>query len=222
MRKISVFLIAACFCSTYATAQFQKGKSLLGMNFGITKSNEREDTAGSLNQRFSSTWIELDYGVCYKDNNVFGVALIYAPVYWSDHIFIGGDTVQASQKTYGFGVFYRNYKKLTKDLYLFSGAALDYQKTTNELTHPEPNSYNTKQVNSMISGGVSLGVTYQLYKHLQVELSLPSIISLQYQHTRYSSTFSSIDNVQNSLIVNSFLKENSSLAGLVVGFKFNF
>ena len=117
-------------------------------------------------------------------------------------------------------MFYREYKKLAKDFYFFSqvdGAFI----TANQKEHYKIASGDVKA--SQRGGFISLtpGISYQVFKKIHLELSIPNILGMQYLVTKFDSNVPQVKNSkQVQTIIYSNLTNNTSLSWLGVGFRF--
>jgi hypothetical protein len=129
------------------------------------------------------------------------------------------DTSSGKINQYEVGVFYRQYKKLAKDFYffgqvdmaaLFGNSSSKYNRSLYNVT--------TKQTGGKLF--VSTGISYAILKKLQVELTLPNLLGLQFVNTKYASTEPNArtqDNKEFSFY--SALSTNNAIGNLGVGFR---
>ncbi len=115
---------------------------------------------------------------------------------------------------------YREYKQLAKDFYLFGNADASYRISNEKRDHQSPNKdYERKRKGATI--GVSPGLSYQLFKKLQVELTLPSLINISYFNSKYEDDqLPGTITKENNFSISSNLFGNSTLGNLGLGFRF--
>jgi hypothetical protein len=226
MKVIKIFaVVAALFCRTFVSAQFQKGSKSIGISLYTESSKVKDDSIGNTTSSFNPVVIECGYSWFYKENKSLGVQLLYVP---SKSMYLSkGDSTNQFQKMYGIGVFHRSHKKLSKDLYLFTEASVNYQYsivTTYDYYTPSTGYKRTEKANTA-NGQISLGILYQLYKHLQLEIALPSIFNIGYtaQKTNISEIGGGANYAQTAtdFTISSPLTNQSLLGNLVVGLKIN-
>ena len=161
--------------SMAATAQIKKGSVLLGgqLSFSLAKNNvgnpQVSDQDGGL--------YNLSVGKAIKDNSVIGLFGGFG--HTTNSYFNGTQITERMYKNYQVGVFYREYKPLGKDFYLFGQADLSYSRST-EKTVVSGTSGDVYNKISGVNVGVTPGISHQLLKKLQVELKLPNIFSASY------------------------------------------
>lgn len=127
-----------------------------------------------------------------------------------------------SQKTnqYGAGVFYRKYKSISKAFHLFGEANLNYSHSlrVQESLQNMSNSYETT------TNGASLvlmpGLSYSLSNRVQIELLLPNLIGVGYNHERTEYRDANPPNVEKSLFSVSTNLDGNLLSNFGIGFKF--
>jgi len=217
MTKNNLFVLL-CFISFKTNAQIQKQSILLGGQLSYTKNKNQIE---NLNQKSESGIISISIGKAFKDNKIVGVNLGFTPIRQSSYL-NNGDTTAIAFNRFDIGVFYREYKKLAKDFYFFS--QLDGAFVTSNQT--EQYKITSGDVKSTQRGGfISLtpGISYQVFKKLQFELTIPNILSMQYLVTKINSQNPQVKNSkQEQIMFYSNLNNNTSLNCLGVGFRFAF
>lgn len=134
----------------------------------------------------------------------------------SDNYYNGSYYANTKQDRYNLGVFFRNYKKLAKDFYFFGelGAGYNGSKQT------DVNLPGNSQVRYTQAGAelyLTPGISYRVFKKLQLELVIPQIAGLQYGVTKMTSQTS--NSKQDQFQFNTNLN-SSLLSNLGLGFRF--
>ena len=215
-NKFFLATIAFLFCSFFVNAQIKQGSVLLGGQVSYANSNYSNISEPTPERQTSNVMISL--GKAFKENTVYGLNLSYSHYYES---YYSGGAINSNQNSDGYAaaVFMRKYKTLGKNFYLFGESEAGYSwskgTTKNNTNSPDPNVTTSKTSGVHVS--FSPGISYQLLKKMQVEITMPDIASLYY--TTNSSNGSTAK--QNNLVFNTSLN-SFSLANLGVGFRFVF
>ena len=207
------------FCIfTLSNAQIIKNTLLLGgaANFYSTSNPQVQYNA----YQFKSAYTNVQIGKAVKENTVVGLILSYT--YSNQHPKNFPDSSFGKYNEYRVGVFYRKYKKLLKELYFFGEVDASYIYSQNSQGTLQNGSDKTKIISN--GGAVSFvpGISYGICKRLQLELSMPSIISLTYQSSKinYNTPMpSNINTKGNNFSFNANLNPNF-LSNFGIGFKF--
>lgn len=213
-KIITVILVFLC-CSFCVKAQIKQGSILVGGAVYYTNTHTKNSN-GEMSQKENTGFIDLSVGKAIKENSVVGIHLEFSPAV--SNSFNDGNIVYKTKTTgYGAGVFYRKYKTLGKDFYFFLEAGADYlygeQKTKDA-------SGNKLQNNTYSLANLSLspGISYKVFKNLDLEVSIPQLIALQYQVNKTNGVTQTSQNQFN-------FKTNlnaSTLNNLSVGFRLIF
>ncbi len=213
MKKI--FLPVLFFCSYYfSNAQIKKGALLVGGQLSVQNSSS-SNSNNSFKSKYNGAGLTASIGKVVKDNQVFGG---YAGFGSNTSEESNNSTITAESKStsYSAGIFYRHYTTLAKRFYFFGevNAGFNVYKQTQKNTGS--NNTTTTESNG-INIGVTPGLSYQVYKKLQLELLVPSLASLGYSNSK--STF------QNNTTKTSSFGFNTNLSGslfnnLGLGFRF--
>lgn len=207
---LSLF-ISLCFVLE-SNAQIDKGKFLLGGNFSYSKSGNNTASNNS-GLKYLSSGVQL--GKVVKDNTVVGLELLYSYINYTY-----ASAPSNKSNNYSAGIFYRKYKKMVKDFYLFGAATGSYFYTKN------PTNYSNYTETIKTNGGILAfvpGVSYGIFKILQVELLIPNLVSLNYTHIKTLDDFGPSLPV-GKRVANNFSFNTSLSAGFLsnvgIGFKF--
>ena len=213
MKKI-IALIVTIFCLVKAgETQIAKGAYLLGGQLGYSNSTY-EYNNGLFSQKSNSGSFSLSIGKKFTENNVYGLRLFYNP---STTKYNNGNSYnqKSTNNGYGLGIYRRNFRKLSKDLYFFTDINARYNQT------------NTKDVdtasvviksnkNSSFSVGFTPGLSYRIYKKLNLELLIPDFASASYSISK--SNLSNDMSKSTSFSINSSLTTYGILNSVGVGF----
>jgi hypothetical protein len=210
---LSVLLLIIC-CAP--NAQIKKSSILLGGElFYYNEKNKVEN----LNQKAEAGTIGISLGKAFKENYAAGINLGLSPFKQTNYL-TGSDTVTIRYNRFDIGAFYREYKKLAEDFYFFGqidGAfIMANQKEDYKIS---PGDVKATQRGGFIS--LTPGITYQVFKKMQLELTIPNILSVQYLVTKFDSENPQVRNSKREqFMFYSNLNSNTSLGWLGVGFRF--
>ena len=215
MTKCYLFVILFVV-SFGASAQIKKQSTLLGGQlFYSNNKNQVED----LNQKSESATISVSIGKAIKENRIVGVNLGFSPIRQSNYM-NNGDTTKLIFNRFDLGLFYREYKKLAKDFYFFGQVDAAYI-TANQKEHYRIAAADVKSTQR--GGFISLtaGISYQVFRKMQLEVTMPNILGLQYLATKIDSQIPQVkDSKQEQMLFYSNLNNNTNLGWLGVGFRF--
>ena len=208
--RISVTLFYLLL-SLLGQAQIQKGKKLLGGQ--LSYSNYKADPP--IEQKSSSGTFGVSLGQVYKDNRVVGFKLNYAP---TKNSYLQSDTSTRTQRGNSASVFVRRYKELGKGFYFFGEGEVGYYYS-NIVDEFNSGAY-SKYVQNGINLTLNTGVNYFLTDKLMLEISLPSLMGLQYGATKtFKDKGEPASSQGRNFSLYSGLSSNASLSSLGFGFK---
>lgn len=201
--KILLSIAILFFAETTLNAQVHKDRVLLGgsLNYSNTSNPTRH-----------SFYSNLQIGKVIKENTVIGLIGSYSNDIYSSSFKI---------TSYSAGIFYRKYKMLLTNFYFFAEAEGLYSYSNNV-----QESYNGGQYLRSSSRGVTIslipGISYAVWKKLQMELSIPSFAILSYSHvTTINSSLPAGFSPQKSDHYAAGVNLNSNLlSNFAIGFKF--
>lgn len=199
------------------SAQIKKGSILLGgqIFYGDSRTDYK---APLLDQKSKSAHFNISAGSALKENSVLGLLVAYSHTDF-DHNYNGNSYTNIKSDRYGFDVFYRRYKKLVKDFYFFGELGAGYFGF-NETDTETPTNNKTKYSQSGAELYLTPGISYRIYKKLQVELLVPQIAGMNYSVLkRTSPSNSSNDSKEKQFGVTTNLNA-SPLSNLGLGFRF--
>ncbi len=177
-RILLSFLIILSVYS--ASAQFNKGDILIGGDLSYS-TNKLTSPYTSGEQKNNSGVFDISLGKAIKENALFGIDLNYATF---SYTYV--DRSKTTSHNYGIGVFYRVYKNLGKDFYIFGQAGAGYNGSTGSATDSTGNQLSTSTSNEG-SIYVTPGISYKLSKKFFLELSIPEIFSIAYMSSNTKS-----------------------------------
>jgi Outer membrane protein beta-barrel domain len=217
MKKTFVLLLFIATTAA-ATAQIKKGAVLLGGQLGVynSSSDYTSNTPPNTpqNQKNKGANFGIAIGTAIKDNVVVGINGGYSS--YKNENTVGITTLTSTTDQYNFGVFYRQYKSLSRNFYFLGEAGIGYigSKQTEK---------NTSVVNDVTrkNSGVQLylspGISYQVSKKLQLEILIPNIVNAGYSKNKITSQVN--NSAQDNFYINTNLN-GSPLNNLAVGFRF--
>lgn len=207
--KTRVFTcIAAClFLSNASQAQITEGKLLLGGAFSFYNAT---------NQNSSSVYTNLQFGKAIKDNTVIGVIGSIA----ASNNNTGSRKYQVN--SYSAGIFYRKYKPLANNLYFFGELDASYQHSKNTYTYFIDADQNLMTTSNGVAVGFIPGISYSVFKRMQMELTMPNIANISYTGVKTIAGYlppSVPEQKANNFSANVSLNSNL-LSNFGIGFKF--
>lgn len=211
MKTKILLSFAIFFCAAITTnAQINEGRYLLGGSIGFTSTKNQQGT-GTKSESFNTN---IQFGKVIKDNTVAGIILSYGNS--------NSNSIYKSNQ-YGAGVFYRKYKSIAKDFYLFGEADAAY----NYIKNTQGNLQIGNDASIYTSNGGSLsftpGFSYSICKRMQMELSMQNLFSIGYSNAKNETTSTGTSTISTTKS-NGFganVNLNSSLLNnFGIGFKF--
>ena len=209
------------FCITFTShAQIDKGRYLLGgsLSYYGTKNVHPNNF---YNYDYESLYTNIQLGKVVKNNTVVGLIISYGNS--DSHPTNFPDSNYSKSTQYSAGVFYRKYKRLFTSFYIFGEVDAAYVHSDNAQGYLQNQSDRLKNISD--GGTVSFvpGISYGLFRRMQVELSMPNIISLSYSHFKTENGNiilpSNRRSQGNSFSLNASLN-SSLLYNFGIGFKF--
>jgi hypothetical protein len=209
MKKYLLLLSALLFISMVSRAQFSKGSILLGgqLSFGTSSYNDPSNT--NPNQNSTGGTFDVSVGKAFRENAVYGLDLSYS---YNNN---GGGSLGSSNNFYDVGIFYRKYKDLGKDFFLFGQVGAGYSGSTE--TGPD-SAGNKVTIGTSHGGQIYLypGIAYRISNKFFLELSIPELFAMQYSYVK--TTNSGQDMVSHNFSVSTTLGSNP-LSSLGLGFR---
>ena len=216
MKKISIILGSFLFF-TIANGQIEEGTLLVGGQLSGSSSDAKyiNATGGSFYPETSSKSIGggVSISKAFKKNDVYGVYLGYSNLKETGN-YVNG-LYQLKFNFYGAGVFRRKYYKLFSSLSFFNQIGVDFYFNKTYLT----DSIGSPNIPNGFSGDLFFtpGVAYRIYKKVDLELLIPSLIGLSYSNNNSFGLYETYNSVtQNNSLE---LKTNLSFASLAAGIR---
>ena len=215
MTKLIPLSFLLVYISSVSYGQIKKGSILLGgqvfyYNSKIVNSTSQRD------QKNNSAAYDISVGKVVKENSLVGLSVSYSPSAY-DFAYNGSTYLNSRLKFYSIGGYYRLYKSLGKDFYFFSemGAAyvFSHQIDTDTL--------GIKQRTVNQTGGqlnLSPGISYKIFKRLNLEITIPNIVYVQYSVSKTETTNPVQNSKENRFSLNSNLN-SSPINYLGIGFR---
>jgi len=210
MKKFITLTTLLSICYFFGNAQVKKGTILLGGQ--ISFNDVKVSSPGNqVEQKNKNSNFIVSIGKAFKENTVWGAELLYG----SGSLASPNNNYMAKSRSYGGGIYFRKYKTIAKDLYFFADVSAGYNfgKTT-----MQDNLANNNLISRSHNGAIALmpGISYQIFKSLHIEVTIPNVAALQYSHSTNPSQISAA--TQKSFSFSSNLS-SSSLSLLGVGFR---
>jgi hypothetical protein len=217
MTRILLSLCAILSFSILANAQFNKGSILLGgtLSYSSSKSTTNNPT-NNPELKISSGVFNISLGKAIRENAVFGITLSYSPYSQNNYYTYNTGTLDYSHNFYTIGVFYRLYKNLGKDFYLFGEGSVSYQGSV----ETGKDDAGVKQLTGSSNGGlINLipGISYKVSKKLLLEISIPALFVAGYSSAK-TNTGLIVYSKTNQFSISSSLDSNP-LESLGIGFR---
>ncbi len=193
-----------------ATAQIKKGTILLGGQIaGASGNNKQANQFTEETVKIKSFVFGTSIGKAIKENNIIGINVGAG---FSNYRFrrVGFDSSSSTSNSFNAALFYRKYKKLAKDFYFFGEATGGFgMSKQNNIPSNFPTEYNRKTISTYLS--LTPGISYKVFKKMQLEVTLPNIIGAYYSKSKdvetstsnskgYSTNFSLNTGLSNQLL----------------------
>lgn len=178
-KTLSCIALLICL-SSVANAQFSKGDILLGgtLSWGSNK-NTYSHSPGEFEN--SNGYFNISLGKAIRENAVAGLNLTYQPSTNSYNSVIG--KVKLITTGYTIGVFYRLYKNLGKEFYLFGEAGAAYSGSSSRTEDSLGN-----KVSQGSSSGFQIylypGIAYKISKKFFLEVTIPQLFAASYSSSK--------------------------------------
>ncbi len=216
--NILLSLVILCGVTFVSNAQINPGKILLGGSIGYSSNKNSQPGQQATYAEYENLYSNIQIGKFIRENTAVGVIFSYG--YNKSSTQSNPDNKTTKFNT---GVFYRKYKALGRNFYFFGEADASYTYSKNKFVYYQ-NSANTTNV---VSNGATLsfvpGISYNVWKKIQVELLMPNILSIGYSHVKtenvYTNPSSSSSNDGHLFSANANLNSNF-LSNFGIGFKF--
>lgn len=183
MKKFTLLSIAS-FCFMAIThAQITKGSTFLGGSLGYS-SNSNEDNNSSGIKNESSNWsLRPQFGKAIRTNKIIGVFANYGSSKTEQTQ--GVNSLENKDRTYGGGIFLRNYYPLSSRFYLFGegSAGVGFTKSegiNNAVVYGRGNT-------TLLFASITPGISFAAGRKVHLEASLNSLVSAGYSVSKTST-----------------------------------
>ncbi|HXR85269.1 MAG TPA: hypothetical protein VN722_13230 [Hanamia sp.] len=214
--KILLSLVILFFAVVTVNAQITEGRYFLGGSIGFSTSNSKNSQ--SADGQGNSLYTNIQLGKVIKDNTVAGVLLSYG--YSNNGL---SNVISTKVTRYGAGVFYRKYKTIAKDFYFFGEADALYNYSKNRQGILQVGNNGTINTNNAGSLSFTPGLSYFIFRRIQMELLMQNIISISYTTSKNETTYpgsSSIETDKSNAFSANINVNSSLLNNFAIGFKF--
>src|SRR6185312_3053069 len=179
--KILLSLVILFFAVVTVNAQITEGRYFLGGSIGFSTSNSKNSQ--SADGQGNSLYTNIQLGKVIKDNTVAGVLLSYG--YANNGL---SNVISTKVTRYGAGGFYRKYKTIAKDFYFFGEAEALYNYSKNRQGILQVGNHGTITTNNAGSLSFTPGLSYFIFRRIQMELLMQNIISISYTTSKNETT----------------------------------
>jgi hypothetical protein len=222
-----MLLISAILCSSFlANAQFKKGNIILGgqLFYGYNSGNQKYTNPPGYpqyDQKYNYGNITISAGKALNENTAVGINLSYLPSTSKNDNGNGNGPFYYKNNGYSVGIFYRKYKTLGKEFYLFGQTDAYYNWSDQSV---KDSTGSTISTGTGWGAGFDIfpGISYRISKHFFLELTIPSLFVIQYNKSSTSDHGSSVNYNSNSqsdqFTISSSLSSNP-LNALGIGFR---
>ena len=225
MTRTLLILVLFISSSLIVNAQFKKNDILLGgqLSYSYNSNTFTQPNASYPNsdQKMNSGNITISLGKALNENTVVGIDLSYLPSSTTNYQNYGPNLLKYQNNGYGVGIFFRKYKILGKEFYLFGQGSASY----NWSNQSGKDSAGVKLLSgSSWSAGVDLypGIAYRISKHFFLELTIPDLFIARYYKSNSANQYGTVSEIQTSkndqLLISTSLSSNP-LDALGIGFR---
>lgn len=204
------------FVSVTGHTQMKKGTVLLGGQLSYYKRDYKYDNQPGQNLRTAT--IGISAGKAFKENNFVGLEINYTS-FKETSSYNGSDSVRTKGNLATIGTFIRTYKKLANNFYIFFQANGGVT-TGNQIYSYKSPTGEIKATQRGVYVSLTPGVAYQVIKKMQVEITIPGIINMQYIVTKQNSRDPQVKNSKYKIFKFNSNLSNTNLSWLGVGFRF--
>jgi hypothetical protein len=216
MNKTLLTLTLFISLSFAARAQFEKGQDLLGGQLAFNSTNYENQPYSSSYTKTNSGNYNVSIGKAMKANTVLGVDFSFSSYSANNYFSYAQVPLNYKTNSFGVGVFYRIYKSLGKDFYLFGQAGLNF--AVSSASGKDSTGF------ELLSGsGTSStlyfmpGISYKISNHFLLELTIPNLLFIN-----YNSNTTNVQNLtpikMNQFNISTSLNSNP-LTALGIGFR---
>lgn len=216
MTKTLTLTAALAACYLFGNAQIKKDAVLLGGQVSLYQSKQ-EDVNTVSGNKINGANFNITAGKAIKENTIIGVYGNYGQSKMENTFSVSTSNKSVNTIT-GAGVFVRKYKGLGKGFYFFGEINAGYEGNRQEY---ENNNGITVNTSTTKENGAKLGLTpglsYQLFKKLQLEVLMQSFAGLRYGKSKTNASTGDVSK-GDYFQLNSSLN-SSLLSGTAIGFR---
>jgi hypothetical protein len=226
MTRILLTLVLIFSISFIVSAQFKKNDILLGgqLSYSYYSTNQTVTNSPGYpqnDQKQNNGNITISAGKALNETTVLGVTLSYLPVSSKSYYSNGVGPLNYRDNGFSAGIFYRKYKTLGKEFYLFGQIAAFYNWSNQT---GKDSAGVTILTGSGWGAGINLypGIAYRISKHFFLELTIPDLFLAQYNKLKSVSQeniVSSFGTSQSDQFTISSSLSSNPLMGLGIGFR---
>jgi hypothetical protein len=216
MNKIILIVTVSLSCSLLTNAQFTRGSILLGGSISYSANNFTPTYQSGQESYFA--YFGISAGKAIKENAVWGINLTVSPEWIGNYTSYGLGPLSYYNGIYGMGIFYRAYKSLGKEFYIFGEGGASFSDS-----YQSGKDYYGKILVSghTYNGTIYFmpGIAYKMSKKVFIEVTMPNLFLISY----YASNIAVQDTIsyhdkQNRFSISTSLS-STVLGNLGVGFR---
>ena len=165
------------------SAQFKKGDILLGGQFSYSHSSNNSfqpaATPPQNDQKFDYGNFTISAGKSINENSVFGINLSYSQQSQKNYFYNGYNPLEYKNYNYAIGIFFRKYKPLGKEFFIFGEGNAFYNWSTQ--SGKDTLGFKTLTGSGWGAGIVFFpGIAYKISKHFFIEITIPNLFAAGY------------------------------------------
>jgi hypothetical protein len=192
MKKLYALAVSVVLFST-VHAQVKSGDIILGGNLSyFTQGTSAPQVAGSASPTMftkqNNLIVNPSIGKAIRDNLVVGLDLSYGHNSSSNNL-AGSPAETGTENGFTAGVFVRRYKPLGNGFYLFGQAELSAGYTHSSSSTPQPGEPSLAANGYETTLQLYPGIAYALNRRWQIETGLPNFLSIDYTHTKTTTSY---------------------------------
>ena len=225
MTRTPIILVLFISSSLMVNAQFKKNDILLGGQLSYSySSNELTQpnvVFANNDQKANYGDITISLGKALNENTVVGLDLSYLPSSVTNYQSYGPTPLKYQDNGYSVGIFFRKYKSLGKEFFLFGQGSASYNWSDQSGT----DSTGLKRISgSTWSAGVDIypGIAYRISKHFFLEITIPDLFVARYYKSNNVNQYGTVNEIQTSksdqFLISSSLSSNP-LNAVGIGFR---
>jgi len=197
MTRILLTVVLIVSFSFVVNAQFKKNDILLGgqLSYGYSSSNQKYALNQTYDYKATSGNFTINFGKALNENTVTGITLSYLPFSNNNYTVDGVTPTKYKDNGYAAGIFFRKYKSLGKEFYLFGEASALYNWSNES---GKDSTGKELLTGSSWSIGINFfpGIAYKISRHFFLELSLQNLVYFGYTKSNTNTPQTKIANDQ--------------------------